>query len=905
MSGNINNSLVSVIIPAYNHEKYVQEAIQSIIDQVYKNIELIIIDDGSSDATLAKIKEMQEVCENRFARFIVQTQVNQGTCTTLNNLLQLAQGEYIYLIASDDKATPVAIETLEEFLSQNNDYALAVGENLFMDGDSKICYWDEWANNTYDIKKAAITSFCDYLIKINSVDFLSEEFGSYSTLLHNNYVPNGYLIRRSIFDKTGYFTKMAPLEDYYLMLQISKYAKMKYIPKPLFYYRWHNANTAGKDKITALQDKTRLYEIQRVLKNGNPIHKKMIQDYLELMKKIEKENPQTQIEQQYKDSVPKISVLMPVYNGSKYIEETMRSIFNQSFKEFELICIDDSSTDASYRMLNHLAQRDARIKVLQKPNGGTAVKSLIFGLPYAKGDYMFYMSQDDLMSNDLLEKMYNKAIATNADAVIPDMAWYNGPSDNYNGLSGVRGDKSLILSGKEAFIFSLDWTIHGFSLRKMDLVKKLGYDDIAMNSDEYMTRKFYLNSNKVVFSDGIFFYRQNNSDAITKKVSRGTFEYIITHNRIINLMIEANCKRDILKDFIITSLAYIKNMRHAIKGNMFLLKEEDINKAKEIISSGYKELVEIILKHKFYNLLSYKRKVMLKHKKNSLISVLMPAYNHEKYVQEAIQSIIDQSYQNIELIVIDDGSKDNTLNVIKGMKEICDKRFEHFVVKTQANQGTCSTLNSLLEMAQGEYIYIMASDDKALPDALEKLHAFLSISDDYALAVGENLLFDSNSQKCYWDDARNNIYDSTEAVYRSFSDYLIDKARATNFLSDEFGSYASLVMGNYVPNGYLIRANIFEKTGLFKKEAPLEDYYLMLQISKYAKMKYIPIPLFYYRWHGSNTAGLSKRMTELDEQTRAYEIQSVITSGDQQALLRLQNALKIIEGKISQAALSK
>lgn len=266
------DSLVSVIIPAYKHEKYVQETINSVIAQTYKNIELIVIDDGSPDKTLEKINELNEECEKRFTRFVVQTQANQGTCVTLNKLLEQAQGEYVYIIASDDKMTPDAIETLYNFLSQNEDYALAVGENLFMDGDSKKCYWDAYKNRVYNLNDAVFLSFSDFLIRLASrVNFLSDEFGSYESLLIGNYIPNGYLIRKNIFDKIGYFTKEAPLEDYYLMLQISKYSKMKYITKPLFYYRWHDANTISRvQDMMELTRLTLLNELTNIANSPDP-----------------------------------------------------------------------------------------------------------------------------------------------------------------------------------------------------------------------------------------------------------------------------------------------------------------------------------------------------------------------------------------------------------------------------------------------------------------------------------------------------------------------------------------------------------------------------------------------------------------------------------------------------------
>lgn len=275
-------SLVSVIIPAYNHEKYVQETIHSIIAQTYKNIELIIIDDGSKDKTLEKIKELELACKKRFIRLVVQSQENQGTCITLNKLLEFAEGEYIFLIASDDKVAPNAIETLYTFLSQNESYALAVGENLFMDEHGNQCYWDLFRNIVYEEENAFFHSFSDFLIKATRrVNFLSDEFGSYESLVIGNYIPNGYLIRKNIFEKTGYFTTEAPLEDYYLMLQISKYAKMKYIPKPLFYYRWHAANTSSRmGHMVEITRLTLLNELNMISKFPDPKFQLILLDYL-------------------------------------------------------------------------------------------------------------------------------------------------------------------------------------------------------------------------------------------------------------------------------------------------------------------------------------------------------------------------------------------------------------------------------------------------------------------------------------------------------------------------------------------------------------------------------------------------------------------------------------------------
>jgi alpha-1,3-rhamnosyltransferase len=98
----MHNSLVSVIIPSYNHALYIEECITSVINQDYKLIELIIIDDGSTDISVDKINLLVDVCKNRFLRFKFIARENRGLAQTLNEGLQWCEGEYIQCLASDD-----------------------------------------------------------------------------------------------------------------------------------------------------------------------------------------------------------------------------------------------------------------------------------------------------------------------------------------------------------------------------------------------------------------------------------------------------------------------------------------------------------------------------------------------------------------------------------------------------------------------------------------------------------------------------------------------------------------------------------------------------------------------------------------------------------------------------------
>ena len=264
--------LVSVLIPAYNHENYIQETIESIINQTYPNIELIILDDGSKDKTWEKITELKPKCENRFVKIHFETKQNEGTCITLNKLLKLSSGEFVSIIASDDLTKPQAIEKEVKFLQNNPDYALAVGDNEYVDSMGKQIFRTQKAF-TSNIKNAKYKTVKEFLSSKLKIDFLSDDFGSYKTLYKENYIPNGYLIRKNIFETIGNFTKNAPLEDFWLMLQISKYKKMKYIDEILFSYRIHDTNTIGNStRMRELTTQTRNYE-QKLLEKYLTNHK--------------------------------------------------------------------------------------------------------------------------------------------------------------------------------------------------------------------------------------------------------------------------------------------------------------------------------------------------------------------------------------------------------------------------------------------------------------------------------------------------------------------------------------------------------------------------------------------------------------------------------------------------------
>lgn len=115
--------------------------------------------------------------------------------------------------------------------------------------------------------------------------------------------------------------------------------------------------------------------------------------------------------------MPKISVIIPVYNKEQYLRDCMDSVCNQTLKDIEIICVNDCSTDHSLEILKEYAQNDERIRIIDLPTNQDVSKARNIALHEAKGDYIGFVDADDTIDPDFYEKLYLKAKETGADIV--------------------------------------------------------------------------------------------------------------------------------------------------------------------------------------------------------------------------------------------------------------------------------------------------------------------------------------------------------------------------------------------------------------------------------------------------------------------------------------------------------
>lgn len=241
----MDNNLVSIIIPVYNVDQYLDDCLNSVLKQTYTNLEIIVVDDGSTDKSL-------EICHSYAAkdkRLKVIHQENAGVSAARNVGLSIMTGKYVLFIDSDDRIEQNMVEILVKEIEENEK------------NDAVFCGYKEFEDETDRIIKEVVPSKSKRVDRDNGV---AEIFGEYATMLWNK------MFRCSIIDKSDLFDVTLKIgEDELWMVDVLKKANnIMLIGTPLYYYR-SRAEGASKGQVFSEAKMTDYESQKKVLKSIN------------------------------------------------------------------------------------------------------------------------------------------------------------------------------------------------------------------------------------------------------------------------------------------------------------------------------------------------------------------------------------------------------------------------------------------------------------------------------------------------------------------------------------------------------------------------------------------------------------------------------------------------------------
>jgi len=222
----------------------------------------------------------------------------------------------------------------------------------------------------------------------------------------------------------------------------------------------------------------------------------------------------------------KVSVIVPVYNGEKYLKECMDSILNQSLVDIEIICIDDGSKDKTPEILDTYAKRDSRVKVVHKKNSGYGA-SVNLGFSMAKGEYIGLVEADDYIDKNMYLELYEKAKINDADLVKADFHMFYGEGANrrfiYRALFENDSDKDLynkLVNYEEDIRVLNNYVVTWAGLYKTKFIKENHIYHNETPGAAYQDNGFWyqvmINAKKILFLNKPYYFvrRDNESSSI-------------------------------------------------------------------------------------------------------------------------------------------------------------------------------------------------------------------------------------------------------------------------------------------------------------------------------------------------------------------------------------------------------
>lgn len=241
----------------------------------------------------------------------------------------------------------------------------------------------------------------------------------------------------------------------------------------------------------------------------------------------------------------KFSIIVPVYNTEEYVGACIESVLAQSYQNYELMLVDDGSTDNSGNICEEYSKKDKRIRVLHKENSGQ-IEARCYGIKESVGDYIVFLDSDDLLAPNALEVIFNKFEQHKCDMLIysAERFW-----ENPNSITPSSNGKDILISDKKELYIKIFSTELYNSLCKKAIKKEFvnlndysNVKNVRYGEDLLQTIDIIAQNPKTVFIQDVLYYYRTNIKSLTQsiRIERYAFDIVFVRNAVYNLLIQEN-----------------------------------------------------------------------------------------------------------------------------------------------------------------------------------------------------------------------------------------------------------------------------------------------------------------------------------------------------------------------------
>ena len=925
---------ISVIIPMYNAEAFIGECLDSILLQTFQDFEIIVVDDCSTDNSVAIVESYREKFGERL--IISKTEKNSGGggYVSRNIGLELASGEYVYFVDSDDLVLLTALETL---------YAAA--KEYDADVVYTACYY--WMSSSQEVSvkpdEIGIKLLEDGLEDAPTLIVDDQNKILKEALLRKHHrTPWAKFIRRTLLTENKIlFPEIIIGGDSLWTFRVYSHSKrFLRLPTALYFLRRYNLDSVVKTKrpsskvefdplanlgyIKWFEEFKSLAGQIEFLKENLDICSQVAKDYFDyfgirLKEKYKQKyiddlfyilqhelpddftarflnllKPEQDLTQfQPIKSTCAVSVIISLYNYEKYVGECLDSLLAQTFKNFEVIVVDDCSTDNSFEVAESYTEKfGGRLKLVQtETNSGGGGEPRNLGFSLASGEYVFFMDADDVLISTALEEFYAFAKNNYADVVYCEKYFTSeGVGQDFINnmrIADIKCQKSPFVNEPTFETLSMTrridravrfkyWVTAWLRFVRRDLLIEndikflslIGSNDVGWSYQVLFCSKRFLRIPNIyyvrrVHDESVSFRKRKVPELVHKWMDRtirslrymddfmGKFAFFREH---------LDYRYKVLSHFMTTDFDHITEECEDLEpfevAKIFRQKFGDyLGEHDVLVSCLCAELVSKYtrIKHDKQRIFQLKERIINYQAKNTLaISVIIPMYNAENYIGECLNSLLLQTFRKFEVIVVDDRSTDNSVEIVKSYMPKFKGKLK--LAKTRKNSGGGGYVprNMGLNLASGEYVFFVDADDFILLTALETLHrAAIEFDADVVCTNAYYNLIGKNEVRKVTDDTEKNLF----AGDPEGNPNLLINSPNKNMQSLLFAETMPASWRKFVRRKFLIDNQIF-----FPEVLNGGDFIWTINLYCSAKrLLRIPSALYFYRSYTPNSILRKKR----------------------------------------------
>ena len=589
----------------------------------------------------------------------------------------------------------------------------------------------------------------------------------------------------------------------------------------------------------------------------------------------------------------KISILVPIYNVAAYLDECLSSIKNQTLQEIEIICINDGSTDNSLDIIKKYADGDDRFVIIDKKNSGYG-DSMNQGLKTATGEFIGIVESDDFVKREMFEDLYKLAHKNNAQVAKSNALWYWTSTNKAvkTTLIDKKNINKVLTPREERGIFYQIPSIWAAIYRR-DFIEEnnitFSPTPGASYQDTGFSYKVWSMADRVIFTDEAYlYYRQDNMASSMNNIATkapilfGEFEsienYLKEHGREELMPLIREREFVSLYNFLVHMDGQpAKDFAKKLQGRFDGVKLDDSLFENQKIKKIYAvllyspELYFSLVRAKRYTYrainaayrlippahrsreikrlqaeLTQRKETpgpkrfttALGERKNPSISIIVPVYNAEKYLEQCLESLVSQTLQEIEIICVDDKSTDGSAKILTAFAKK-DKRVK--VVKNE-KKGISTARNTGLKNATAPYIMWCDSDDFYDENMCERMLATIQHSKSDIVECATKVIYDNLDESLKQD------------VERYLRLKMVNKHKMNDWII--INSDASLWNKIY-KREIVDKGNICFPEGVVYEDAYFNDVYMV----NCESISFLNERLYNYRRHGESVMSRSFKKT--------------------------------------------